>query len=141
MNFFEQEMRRIVSKSSRLQNPKYIGRDCIVRLNDDVTAKLSFITCGVHEKYEALQIQLINRRDGLVDKQIIRFRDLWSEGQSGENQFGMHIWTYDGKTEWYGREPSAAQYHQLARSVDEYLSAFSEPEMVEQEDEDMDMSM
>ena len=137
MIFFEQELRKIAANSEYLRHAKYVGRDCVARLNPDVTAKLSFVTCGIANHYEALCIQLINRREGQIDRQIVNFRDLWGEYSLYGIMRSMYIWADGSKTDWYGLAPTAAQYRQLSKSVNEYLSAFAEPEM----SEDMNMTM
>ena len=76
MTFFEQELRKIAANSEYLRHAKYVWRDCVARLNPDVTIKLSFVTRGIADHYEALSIQLINRREGQIDRQIVNFRDL-----------------------------------------------------------------
>lgn len=139
MIFFEQELRKIAVNSNYLQNAKYVGRSCIARLNHDVTVKLSFVTRGIADHYEALSIQLINRREGQIDKQLISFRDLWGEYSLDGIKRSIYAWTDSSKTDWYGKAPTAAQYRQLSACVDEYLSAFAEPEL--NENEDMNMTM
>ncbi|MBR6617370.1 MAG: hypothetical protein IKL00_05800 [Oscillospiraceae bacterium] len=47
------------------------------RLIDDITVKLNFITKRYAEKYDCLQITLINRHESKLDTQCIVFEDMW----------------------------------------------------------------
>lgn len=38
-----------------------------------------------------------------------------------------HIWTCNGKSEWYGYKPSENDYSVLANAIDNYTSCFQEP--------------
>ena len=42
MNFFEQELRKIIGQSTAAADASYVGRSCFVRLNPDLRAKLTF---------------------------------------------------------------------------------------------------
>ena len=77
MTFFEQELRRIVKHSEMIHHPKFVGRECIARLSEDITVKLSFRSLGIANQYDTLQIKIMNRHEGEIDNQIIRFADLW----------------------------------------------------------------
>ena len=47
MNFFENELRRIFSKTEGIQNLRYIGRSCYGKLSSDIRLKAEFVTNGV----------------------------------------------------------------------------------------------
>ena len=136
MTFFEQELRRIVKMCEMIHNPKYVGRDCIVRLTDDVTAKLSFRDPHIADKFTRLQIKLMNRRDGEIDTQNIDFKDVWGKVfmQAREEWINPYFWIYGDRIDWYGFHPNELQYDLLSRSVDEYLEYFAEPEQTEEMD-------
>lgn len=128
MNFFEQELRKLVGQSNALADPRYIGRACYGRVSGNIRVKLQFVTMGTHEHYEALQATLINNTEGEIDRSVIRFRDIWGTKNFANFPEGIapHIWMYQGKYEWYGLEPNPYDYEILADSVDEYLELFSE---------------
>ena len=128
MNFFEQELRKLADQCGALADPRYIGRACYGRVSGGIRAKLQFVTMGTHERYEALKVTLINNTDGVIDSNTIRFKDIWGT-QKGTNYAGdisPQMWTYNGKTEWYGFVPGPADYELLAGSVDEHLEMFRE---------------
>lgn len=127
MTFFEQELRKIVG--SAYPDAAYVGRACYVRLSDMNRAKLRFTTCGTADRYEALQMTILNRNDGQVDALCLRFVDVWGKGQTSNpyvRQSGPYAWTDNGQTEWYSYRPNAKDYGKLTEAVCEYLNVFQE---------------
>lgn len=127
MNFFEQELRKIVGP--RCPDAAYVGRACYVRLNEMNRAKIQLVTCGTADRYEALQMTILNRNDGQVDSLRLRFADIWGKGQVSNlyiQQNGPYAWTYNGKTEWYAYHPNAGDYQKLTDAVCGYLEVFQE---------------
>ena len=92
-----------------------------------------FRTTGIANQYDALQIKLINRHEGEIDALAIWLRDVWGKVRmrSTGDMIGPHIWDDYGKVQWYGFTPTEAQYAALSNEVNEYLSAFAEPEQTE----------
>ena len=139
MTFFEKELRRIVKHSEMIHHPKFVGRECIARLSEDITVKLSFRSLGIANQYDTLHIRIMNRHEGEIDNQIIRFADLWGKVtmRSSGSLICPHIWDDCGRVHWYGFTPNEMQYDLLSHSVDEYLECFAEPEQTAE----MDISM
>ncbi len=136
MTFFEQELRRIVKHCDAIHCARFVGRECIARLTDDVTVKLSFRSMKIADHYDALQIRLLNRRDGEIDTQMLRLSDVWGKvTMRGRNEpIEPYAWTYQDETNWYGFQPNEMQFDLLSRSVDAYLECFTEPEQTEEPD-------
>jgi hypothetical protein len=86
MNFFEQELRKIIGQSTAAADASYVGRSCFVRLNPDLRAKLTFITMGITSHYEALKMTILNRKEGEVDNTVLRFSDLLGKKAGDEPQ-------------------------------------------------------
>lgn len=130
MTFFEQELRRIVKGCDAIHGVRFVGRECIARLTDDVTVKLSFRSMKIAEHYDALQIKVMNRRDGEIDTQLIRFADVWGKVtmRGRDEPISPYAWTYQDETHWYGFRPNEMQYDLLSQSVGTYLECFTEPE-------------
>jgi hypothetical protein len=130
MNFFEQELRKLVGRSDALDDPRYIGRACYGRVSGNIRAKLQFVTMGHADHYEGLKVTLLNNTEGEIDTNIIRFKDLWGAKPVNNRNFpdGVtpYIWTYNGESEWYVYKPTPADYEMLADNVAEYLELFSE---------------
>lgn len=130
MNFFAQELRKLVGQSNTLADPRYIGRACYGRVSENICVKLQFITMGHADHYEALKMTLINNTEGEIDTNIIRLKDIWGVKASANPNFrdgiSPRIGIYQGEFEWYGFNPSPADYEILAESVDDYLELFSE---------------
>ena len=133
MNVFEKALRDLFGKTEILQDTKYTGKTCLARLDKDIRVKLSFVEIGIAGNYTGICASIINRTDGLVDKQTFRFRDM-VPARSKETLFGRdypYIWICDGKAEWYG-QPLTAKEQQLVRdTILDYVGMYL----------DMDMSM
>lgn len=129
MNFFEQELRKILSPTH--PDATYSGRACYIKLGSTNRAKLEFVTCGTADHYEALRVTVLNRLDGPVDKHMMLFRELIDAKEARDTSFRRDIpyaWTYNGQTEWYAYQPTAADYRTLGAAVEDYLELFHEPE-------------
>ena len=132
MNFFEQELRKILEKNQILQNQKYVGRACYGTIGNDIKAKIEFVTLGTSEQYEGIKATILNRTEGPVDNMTFRFKDVMGRQLVGSQNFreGIvpHIWTYKDKTEWYAFNPKQEHYQKLSKSLNDYMGVF-QPEM------------
>lgn len=95
MNFFESQLRRLFGDT---EDARFIGRCCFIPADDGNLVKAEFVTQGVHEEYVALQMSVINRADGVIDKTLLRFGDYFSRNSRGQTPY---IRCDSGKHEWY----------------------------------------
>ena len=135
MNYFEQELKKVIAQSDVAGGASYVGRACFVSPAPDLRAKLEFVTLGYADHYEALRLTILNRRDGPVDSITIRFSDLFGKKQVTNPNFSggivPYIWTSQGKHDWYVYKPNLGDYRQLAGAVDEYLQVYQAQNMTE----------
>lgn len=135
MNFFEQELRRIISQNH--PDATYVGRACYVPLGDDLRAKIRFVDSRTHDHFDTLQMVILNRQEGKVDELRLRFGDTFGKKQVSNPNFpeGIvpHIWVDRGDAEWYVYKPTAKDYKLLSDGVDEYLSVFQTQNMAQTE--------
>ena len=131
MNVYEKALRDLFGKSVELKDIKYTGRTCLARLDKDLRVKLQFVTTGTAGNYTAICASIINRTDGVVDKQTFRFRDM-VPARAGSQAFGLqypYIWEYNGNPEWYG-QPLSKKEKQLVRdSILDYVEMYMEQDM------------
>lgn len=118
MNFFENELKKICGSCDTLYDKRYVGRACLGRIDENITAKVEFVTLGVADQYTALRASVINRNEGKIDSVTIRLKEVMAAPNP-------HIWDDYGKIEWYGCKPTAADYKNLSESVESYLEAFA----------------
>lgn len=128
MNFFEQELRRLFDNGEAIQNPKFVGRVCLGELGGDLRARAEFVTMGYADHYEALRLTVLNRTDGEVDQLTVRICEaIGRKNDTAPFHRGTpYIWTYDGKSEWYGYQPTDADYRALQQVARDYLDVFRE---------------
>ena len=72
MNFFENELRKIVKPGVPFTDPTYLGSACFGTLDENLRVKFQFVTCGTSEHYEALKATIINRNEDPVDSVVIK---------------------------------------------------------------------
>ena len=141
MNFFINELQKIMGE--KYPDATYVGRTCYIRMNEMNRAKIKFATCGTVDQYEALQLTILNRNDGQVDRIALWFKDVLGRKQVNNlnfrNGLDPYAWTYQGKTEWYGYQPNDQDYKKLSDAVHSYLEVFQEP--VQTKNHDWQQSM
>ncbi|WP_302620189.1 DUF4406 domain-containing protein [uncultured Oscillibacter sp.] len=131
MNFFEGELRKLFGDGKIISTPSFTGLACLGTLDKDLRIRAQFVTTGYADHYDALKLTVLNRTDGPVDTLLLRFRDIWGRKPvPGNPNFpsgvSPHIWTCDGRTEWYAWSPAQADRGQLIQQIQQYLEPFRE---------------
>ena len=102
MNFFEKEMRQMFEDDDIFQDAQFVGKTMQAKLDDDLRIKLQFIASHISGQYDTVQMTIINRTDGMVDKQNFKFSDIIGKfTRPGREPLNYHMWEYQGKAEWY----------------------------------------
>ena len=76
MNKMERELRRMFGESDIIYKAMYSGKTMIGMIDNDVRIKIEFANTKVSGKYDALKATVINRKDGVVDTTMFKFRDM-----------------------------------------------------------------
>lgn len=129
MNFFTNELSKIVSHSNMIDKPKYVGRACVFSLSDKVSGKLYFDTNGYADHYTVLRLHLFNKSEGAIDKQTIRLADVFGISDNGFGMRDPHIYSYGYEMSWRNISPTKNEYQALADQIDSYLECFYEQEV------------
>lgn len=136
-SFFEQELRKLFEDGQLIQNPQFVGRACLGDLGRDLRVRAEFRDPFAVREYDVLSIKVLNRTGGEVDKITLRIEEMIGIKKiPGHptfcNGLSPHIWTYNGKTEWYGYHPNAGDYQAMRQAAGQYLDVFRErtPERV-----------
>jgi len=108
--------------SKYLKNAKFTASSCIARLDGSITVKITVETGGTSERYTRLQIKVMNRTEGEIDRASIKFADLWGMDRTGK---GAHIWRDGSKYEWYAFTPTRTNYTAIRKAIDDYLENFT----------------
>ena len=105
---------------------------------------MEFVTLGVSNHYAGIKASVINRKEGVVDSILLRFSDIWGKPKVSNPNFkegvNPHIWTDNGKSDWYVFYPVAAEYRKAADTLENYLSIFQDVSMT-QESQNCTMQM
>lgn len=130
MNFFEQELRKIISP--KYPDAIYVGRACFVPLSEGTRARVEFTELGHADHYPALKMTVLNPKEGAVDRLLLRFSDLLGKKQVSNPNFSNgvvpHIWVDGLKPEWYVYQPTAQDYAAMRGAVTDYLGVFQTQE-------------
>ena len=105
-----------------------MGRAVYIQIVPELRAKLVFVSLNIANQYNALKLTVLNRIDGVVDTNILRFGDLLGKKMVSNPNFSdgvvPHLWDDYGKVGWYVYQPEQADYKLLADVVDKYLQIF-----------------
>ena len=127
MNFFEQELRRFTGKETAFKSskPVYAGRACFIPLSGSRRARLEFVTCGVADHFEALDVTILSTTEGKIDQLRLRFRDYFALRKGGcSGTVCPHIWIDRGEAEWYVA-PTGLEIKTLAQAAYDYVMLFA----------------
>ena len=132
MNFFEEELKKILAGSVTLKDQKYLGHNCYGTIGEELRARVEIVTQRTRDQYEAVKVSVINRTEGVVDSIVIPFTDVWGYPKTPNFMEGKapYIWSYDKSSCWYAFKPQSADYKKLALSIEKYLSVFQDMDMV-----------
>lgn len=128
---FEKTLRELFGNSGILKDTKYTGMTCIARLDRDLLVKLSFTDPGTACNFTAISASIINRTEGLVDKQLFRFSDM-VPARTGQTTFGRdypYIWICDGKEQWCGNPLTATEKKLVRNAILDYVEMYMDMEM------------
>ena len=131
MTVYERELRKLFENSDLIDHPQYSGRVCVGELGKDLRVRAEFLSTCVANQYDAIRLTVLNRTEGVVDRTMLRFKDVWGKKPVPGNpnfRSGVmpHLWDDRGDVDWYAYHPSAADYDALRQSIGQYLSAFRE---------------
>ncbi len=125
MNFFEKELRQMFDGNDIIHNPQFVGKTMLGRLDENLRVKLQFVSTGISKHYDAIQISIINRTDGVVDKETMRFGDII--GQKKTNISGLvnpYMWEESlDKAYWY-TPISVTEKAQIGDTILDYVGMY-----------------
>lgn len=127
MNFFEGELRQMFGNAKSISDAKFVGKTMLGKLDDDLLVKAQFISTYVSKQYDAIQVSIINRTDGVVDKETMLFGDII--GQKNTNITGRvnpYMWEESvGKAFWY-TPLTISEKALISDTVLDYVEMFQE---------------
>ena len=131
MTVYESELRKLFENSDLMDRPRFSGRVCVGELGKDLRVRAEFLSTCVANQYDAIRLTVLNRTEGVVDRTMLRFKDVWGKKPVPGNpnfRSGVlaHLWDDRGDVDWYAYHPSAADYDSLRQAIGQYLSMFRE---------------
>ena len=131
MTVYEQELRKLFEHSELVDRPQFSGRVCVGDLGKDLRVRAEFLSTHISSQYDAIRLTVLNRTEGVVDRTMLRFKDVWGKKPVPGNPYfrdGVlaYLWDDRGDVDWYAYHPNAADYDSLRQSIGQYLSMFRE---------------
>ena len=125
MNFFEGELRLMFGNNNIIHDPKFVGRMLLGGLDDDLRVKLQFVSTGISKHYDAIQVSILNRTEGVVDKETMLFGDIiGTKNTQISGRVNPYIWEESvGKAYWY-TPVSISEKAQIADTVLDYVGMY-----------------
>ena len=133
MNFLRAELKKILSMTEYCEEAVYVGNCGYVRVNEDVRMRLEFSKSSTGT-YDGIVMTMFNRKEGMIDTNALKFRDIWGRKAVSNPNFkeGIipHIWENKEK-EWYVYKPNQKDYQILADEISQYVGLFQEAEIAQ----------
>ena len=127
MNFFEGELRQMFGNAENISNAKFVGKTMLGKLGDDLLVKAQFISTHISKHYDAIQVSILNRTDGVVDKETMLFGDIIGTKLTRcSDKVNPYMWEESvGKAYWY-TPLSISEKAQISDTVIDYVEMFQE---------------
>lgn len=114
MTRYEQELRKLFDGSDLMDRPQYSGRVCVGELGKDLRVRAEFFSAHVADQYDAIRLTVLNRKEGVVDRTLLQFKDVWGKKPVPSNpnfRSGVmpHLWDDHGDVDWYPAEVCPGQ--------------------------------
>lgn len=142
MSFFTQELMKC---TEGFDGRKCIGNVMYIPLGENNRLKIFFTPLGYADHYEALSISAVDKNNGVIDKNTIKFADVWGKKQVSNPNFkdGItpYVWKYGNDVSWYVYTPTPRDMELLAEQISDYAELFMEQSMELQESPAMTISM
>lgn len=81
MTMYEQELRKLFEHSNLVDRPQFSGRVCVGDLGKDLRIRAEFLSTHISSQYDAIRLTVLNRTEGVVDRTLLRFQDVWGKSR------------------------------------------------------------
>ena len=133
VNFLRMELKKVLGMTRYSEDGTYIGSCSYVRVNEEVRMRLEFSRSST-TTYDGIVMTMLNRKEGTIDTNAMKFRDIWGRKAVSNPNFkeGIipHIWENEEK-EWYVYKPNQKDYQILADEISQYVGLFQEAEIAQ----------
>ena len=130
MSFFTKELMKC---TEGFEGRTCVGNAMYIPLGENNRLKLFFTTLGYADNYEAISISAVDKNNGVIDKNTIKFSDVWGKKQVSNPNFkdGVypHIWKDGASAGWYVYQPTPRDMEVLAEQISDYAELFMEQSM------------
>lgn len=101
-----------------------------IPLGENNRLKLFFTTLGYADHYEGVSISAVDKNNGVIDRNTIKFADVWGRKQVSNPNFreGIipYIWKDGNQAQWYVYKPTPRDMELLSEQINDYAELFME---------------
>ena len=131
MNFLRMELKKMLGMTRYSEDATYIGSCGYVKVNEDVRMRLEFSRSST-TTYDGIVMTMLNRKEGTIDINTLKFRDIWGEKTVVKHNFREEgIIPQNGEKEWYVYKPNQKDYQILADEISQYVGLVQEAEITQ----------
>ena len=127
MSFYEKELRKMFESKRFASEKKFIERSCVGKLNDAMVVKLTLADRGIPGTCTGVEVEIVHRQQGVIDKQYITFDSVWGIQKVKNHPNPIIPYIYNNgadPADWYIFKPSEEQYSNFAKFVADYIMMY-----------------
>ena len=133
MNFFESELRRMFGDAENISDAEFVGRTMLGKLDDELRVKAQFISTHIAKHYDAIQVSILNRTDGVVDKETMIFGDIIGQKFTKcSDKVNPYMWEESTGKAYRYTPISITEKAQIADTVLDYVGMYQEDSLAMQ---------
>lgn len=123
MNNMEQLLRDTIGPA--LEDYISIGARLYENIDNNRRVCIRFEQGRIYDQYDAIAMCVIDKNDGVIDRQTIPFAEIFQEihDLTHPNKLDKHIWNKHGEYMWFGK-PTAEDIKALRDAVHDYISVW-----------------
>jgi len=91
---------------------EYTNRTATMKFGENRIVKITIVTGDVHGNYIGMQVEVVHKLNGLIDRQTIPFKS-HMEG---------HVWLFNNTLTWMGDAPTIDQVKEYVEAIDNYIA-------------------
>lgn len=106
---------------------KAFGNSGVMKLNDDVQAKLNLIHTSIMNQYDAIEVVIIHKINGVLDRQVFSFNDYFSTQDRIDNRLNdisTNFYVTTTTNSWYICKPSDEAISKFIKHLIDYTKFY-----------------
>ena len=129
MTFLEQELQKIFKSDVGISDICFVGNKCYGKISETLCMKAYFKHNRISDRYEILQVEVLNYNNGTIDRIEFHFSELFGQRAVDSPVYPNGVYPYilikgQDDMDWYVWHPKEDDYKVFSDVVCKYLSIF-----------------